>query len=166
MASRRFTRLLLVGLLTLLTVTSTLAAKPVFIDIDVTFDNEFVTEVCGFPVETHIEGRALIRERDTQTDANLRYEVTWTNQEAGTSITMQASGVERIASTDTTITYSFSGGDRIVVPGEGAVHINVGRYVVTSIRDPDTGEFTDAEVVRQGRADELSAELVCTLLAP
>lgn len=39
------------------------AAKPTIerIDIDETFDDEFLTEACGVPVTTHAEGHVIIR---------------------------------------------------------------------------------------------------------
>ena len=165
MYASQFARLLVASLLTMLAVLPAGAAPPTIIDVNNVFEDEFLTQACGFPVEVSVTGKLIIRSRDGRQDTTgANFQVTFTNLESGQSVTIRTSGLQRISSTDTTFTFSFFGGDKLVVPGEGAVFINVGKFVETVTFDPETGELISIETVRRGRADELSPERICTLL--
>lgn len=165
MLLRQFARLLMVSLLTMLAVLPAGAAPPMIIDINDVFQDEVLTQACGFPVEISTTGQLIIRSRDGREDTTgANYQVTYTNVQSGTSFTIRTSGLQRFSSTDTTFSLAFFGGSRLVVPGEGAVFIDAGKLVQTGTLNPETGEVIVVETVRTGRADELSIERICTLL--
>ncbi len=165
MYASQFARLLVASLLTMLAVLPAGAARPTIIDVNGVFEDAFLTEACGFPVEVSTTGKLIIRSRDGREDTTgANFQVTFTNLESDKSVTIRTSGLQRISSTDTTSTFSFFGGDKLVVPGEGAVFINVGKFVETVTFDPETGEQISIETVRKGRVDEFSIERICTLL--
>lgn len=167
MLLRHFAGLLVASLLTILAVQPAFAAPPTIIDVKEKFEDVGLTQACGFPVEVSVTGQLIVRSRDgTEDTTGANYQVTFTNVESGKSFTLRTSGLQRISSTDTSSTFSFFGGDKIVVPGMGAVFINVGKFVQTVTFDPQTGEVIDVEIVREGRDAELSAQLICSLLAP
>ena len=166
MLLRQPARLLVAGLLSILAVLPAVAAPPEIIDINDVFVDDFLSEACGFPVQVNVTGQLITRARDgTQDTTAANYQTTFTNLESGMSFTARTSGLERISSTDTTVTYSFSGGSKAVIPGRGAVYINVGRFVETVTFDPKTGDVIDVDTVREGRADENGIEIGCALLA-
>ncbi len=167
MLLHRCMRLLVASLLTMLAVVPASAAPPMIIEVNDVFADEFLTDLCGFPVEGRTTGTLIVRSRAGMEDTTgANFQVTLTNLESGTSITLRTSGLQRISSTDTSFTFSFSGGSKLVVPGQGAVFIDVGRIVGTVTFDPDTGEVIDEEFVRKGRADAFSEAQICALLAP
>lgn len=167
MLLRQCARLLVASLLTMLAVVPARAAPPMIIEVNDVFADPFLTDVCGFPVEVSTTGTLIVRSRDGRMDTTAaNYQVTLTNLESGKAITVRTSGLQRISWTDTSFTFSFSGGSKLVVPGQGAVFIDVGRFVETVIFNPETGEVIAVETVRKGRADALSIEQVCTLLEP
>jgi hypothetical protein len=171
MSLTRFARVLILTftcltVLALLPTTPAFAAPPLIIHVNDVFEDPFLSDQCGFPVEVSTTGQLIIRSRDSMEDTTgANYKVTLTNLESGKSITIRTSGLQRISFTDTSITFSFSGGDKLVVPGQGAVFINVGRFVQTITFDPETGEVT-VDTVNVGHPDELSIEQICALLAP
>jgi hypothetical protein len=167
MLLRQCARLLVASLLTMLAVVPARAAPPMIIEVNDVFEDELLTDLCGFAVEGRTTGTLIIRSRagtEDTTAANLQIRLT--NRESGTSITLRISGLQRISSTDTSFTFSFSGGSKLVVPGQGAVFIDVGRFVETVTFNAETGEVIAVETVRKGRADAVSDEQICTLLAP
>jgi hypothetical protein len=167
MLLRQFARLLVVSLLTFLAVLPAVAARPMIVDVNEVIVDEFLTEACGFPVEISTTGTLIVRSRDgTVATTGANFQRTFTNLESGTSFTLRASGLDQFSSTDTGFTFSFSGGARIVIPGQGAVFIDAGRTVGAVTFDPDTGEVIDNEIVRRGRADNFSVEQICALLEP
>jgi len=167
MLLHRCMRLLVASLLTMLAVVPARAAPPLIIEVNDVFADEFLTDLCGFPVEGRTTGTLIVRSRaGTEDTTGANVQVRLTNRESGTSITVRISGLQRISSTDTSFTFSFSGGSKLVVPGQGAVFIDVGRFVETVTFNAETGEVIAVETVRKGRADAVSDEQICTLLAP
>lgn len=167
MLLHQFARLLVASLLTMLAVVPAVAAPPTIIEVNDVFEDEFLTQACGFPVEVSITEQLIIRSRDgTEDTTGANYKVTLTNVESGKSITFRTSGLQRISSSDTTVTFSFFGGSKLVVLGEGAVFIDVGKFVETVTFNPETGEVIEVETVRKGHVDEISTEEICTLLDP
>jgi hypothetical protein len=99
---RPFARLLLVGLMTLLAITPTFAAKPEFQTIEIDQPLTVATECRDFTVLNEAQGRIKI---STHFDKNgdpvkeiVRFNVvqTYTNSETGKSITLRSAGVDKV----------------------------------------------------------------------
>lgn len=152
---RQFARLLFVGLMTLLVVTPTFAAKPQFQTIEVNMPPTEIAQCVGFSVLIEEQGRVKI---STHVDKNgnvvkeiIRYHIatTLTNSATGTSVSGPNAGIDKITfNADGSITFASSGRGVIQLPsGEFAVF--QGRLVFAVTPDGDTtfvsqsGNFQD-----------------------
>src|SRR5688572_6010110 len=88
LAMRSFVRslLLLAGLLGVGPVQSARADPPEFATSDDTFEDPFFSEVCGFPVEVHIQGTVAFRTTGTGGSDFSQLRVTYTNLDTGRSV--------------------------------------------------------------------------------
>jgi hypothetical protein len=173
MYTARFHRLLLVSLavlLALVTVAPAFAAQPE-IKRTVVDDTFTVDDVCAFPLEVHVEGI----ERDAlyyDQAGNLvqviatfpRLRVTLTNLETGESLSFPSPSVATTKiNPDGSYTVTVTGlSDRLVVPGQGAVAMDVGRFVDyysgPDDQEPDT-------IFEAGRFDASNPPHICEVLA-
>ena len=125
------------------------------------------TELCGFPVEVHLQGILVIRSGGEET-TGANYRTTFTNLETGKSVVLRLSGLQTStveASGDLLVfTFSFSGGSRLVVPGGGTA-IDVGRITETFVLNPDTGDIISDEITDVGRSDSILTDMICQVLS-
>ena len=153
-------------LLSLVLVTSVLAAKPDSFTIPV--DDMLVLGDCGgFELIEHIEGTVKVSIHFDQ-DGNFAMELarfglhhTYTNSVTGESLRSPDAGIDKITvNEDGSGTVAVIGiVGRIVVPGEGLVFAHLGRIVF----DLDTGEV----LFEAGRHDDFGElfPLLCTALS-
>jgi hypothetical protein len=170
---RRVTLFVAFALALAFTASPVLAAKPTITEVNETFQDEFLTEICGFPVTITITGLLVTRVREggnlaitfATTGANFRITLTGPT---GNSIVQKIAGLDELTFTATSITFKFSGlGTFLVIPGTGVVQISAGRFSSTVIFDPVTGEIVDETFSFRGReVFNLSEERICELLAP
>jgi hypothetical protein len=140
-------------------VTFARADRPEFFDVDDTFEEPFISELCGFPVELNVRG-TLAAHGNAE---NMRFTLTYTNLETGRSVEVRRVGrthQEEDAETGT-IRFTLTGARRLVIPGGGTL-ISAGRYEETISFDPEEGEVVDVEF--HGRDDSFD-ELLCELLS-
>jgi hypothetical protein len=111
---------------------------PTFTSVDQTFIDPNLTQMCGFEVQVHVQGKQIIQ---TATEGNttttqLRVAdgpITFTNLANGNSVTLLQTGLQRDTTTvnaDGTVTTSISRSGQIahlVVPGQGTVFLIAGR---------------------------------------
>jgi len=156
--------LLLVGLLAVVLVRPVAADPPEHIDVDETFLDESLTAFCGFPVEQHVQGQLGIQQRgDTVATTGANFRRTFTNLDTGQSVELYISGLqeETFDPVKGLFRLSFSGRmAQIVVPGEGAVFVDAGRFVQTVLFDPETGEVISVEIIDRGRNEDVPLEVV------
>ena len=152
-------------LLSLMLVTSALAAKPEIFTISV--DDTFVLGACdGFDVIEQVEGQIKVSTHFDK-DGNFLMEIarfslrhTYTNSETGASLRSQDVGIDKIVvDEDGSGTVAVIGIiTHVVVPGEGPVFTHLGRIVF----DLNTGEVLLEAAPHDDFADLLPA--LCTAL--
>ena len=127
------------------------------------------TEDCGFNILLHIEGTITVTEFADQAGTVIRALVTYpalfftfSNEATGESVTSRSPDPEHYRwGTDGTLTLTVTGlVMHLVVPGEGVLAAQAGRFVITI--DPNGNETVSEQV---GRNDEYHAAL-CEILAP
>jgi hypothetical protein len=159
--------LLLIGLLAFAPVASVVADQPQRIPIDDTFIDPFLSGVCGFPVQVHIQGTLIVGTKgDLLTTRGADYSVTFTNLDTGKSIVVRTSGLQldELNLGEGVFNFTFSGASRLVIPGT-AVFIDAGRTEQTITFDPVTGEIISFSFTQHGRHDTLTFEMICMLLS-
>jgi len=151
----RLARLLFVGIMTLLAVTPTFAAKPQFQTIEVNTPPTEVAQCAGFSVLIEEHGRLKI---STHVDKNgnpvkeiVRYHIatTLTNSATGESVFGPNAGIDKVTfNADGSITVASSGRGAIQLPN-GEVGVFQGRIVFSITPDGDptivsrSGKFQD-----------------------
>ncbi len=152
---RWYTRLLLIGLMTLLAVAPTFAAKPQFQTIEVNMPPTEIAQCAGFSVLVEEQGRMKI---STHVDKNgnvvkeiVRYHIatTLTNSVTGQSVSGPNAGIDKVTfNADGSITVASSGRGVISVDGEDFSYFQ-GTLVFTITPNGDTtivsrsGNFQD-----------------------
>lgn len=171
---RRARAVLLASIVSLVVVGPAAAAKPMMdrLDLDESFLDEFLTDVCGFDVFLDVGGHIIFRVW-TDADGNPTHEVnnfavmlTWSS--ASGSVSTVDVGADRVIfNPDGSITISVIGNVQpITVPGQGLVYANVG-LVSFHITFPDPEGEPVFEIVRevgQHFGDQVAA--ICEALAP
>jgi hypothetical protein len=146
------------------------AAKPLIIDVDVTFVDEVLSAECGFTVTTTNTGMLVVFSKrgpggtivEATVGANFR--VTFTGS-SGTQLIQAVSGLQEFSFSETTLFFRFSGrAALIVVPGVGTVVRDVGRFELSLTLDPTTGEVISEESSFHGNFRGLSLEELCAFL--
>ena len=141
----RFRRLLLVSLAALLAlaaITPTLAASRVQHDtmqVDVTFLNEELSPVCGFPIQNHLTGivnTSIHYDKDGNVVREIStaptFQITFTNLNTGKSVISPGpSSVKVLYNSNGTVAMVTVNGLnlRIAVPGHGLIFLQTGKLV-------------------------------------
>lgn len=150
--------------------------------IDDTFFDEFVSDQCGAPIETHVEGKFRTRYTFNR-GLGIQFDThTWmihgtaTNLDTGDSISFVDNGSDRLAfevlhNGDYTgvVTRYQSRHFKATVPGVGAVSSYGGReviYEVFNVIDQETfeWEFVSAELLFQAREPLEDWDAICAAL--
>jgi hypothetical protein len=146
--------------------------------IDESFQDPYLSELCGFPVQLSIQGGATGRftfNRGTglQVDTfNLHLRHTLTNLETGESemaveVYHDRSAWEVYPGGEYTgrVTVYQNYHYQITAPGVGPVEVSAGRTVLEVIADPVTFEWLEWEVVFESGPHHHDHELLCAALS-
>jgi hypothetical protein len=161
----RFRRLLFVSLAALLAlaaISPTLAASRVernTMQVDVTFLNEELSPVCGFPIQNHLTGivnTSVHYDRDGNVIREIStaptFQITFTNLNTGKSVISPGpSSVKVLYNLDGTVaTFTVDGLNlRIAVPGHGLVFLQTGKLVFDA----------DGNIIFASRAQQVSGDI-------
>lgn len=157
---RQFARLLFVGLITLLAVTPTFAAKPETETIPINVPQYPVTECNGFTLLNEAQGSIKVstyfNKNGDPVKEISRYSLvqTYTNSESGRSLTLRTAGPDRVI-------FNADGSITIVSTGRGEVFSSDGEYLtfrgrlVTII----SADGVETETFQAGKIQD-----VCSLL--
>lgn len=146
------------------------AAAPLFVEIDETFTDYNLSELCGFPVEVRFQSRLMLQETGETISTVDRVATTYTNLDNGRSVTVKTAGQTRIFVDEETgeASFLFTGvAEQMVIPGQGVVALRAGQHGFIVYFDPETGEFV-LENVDNGTTQEPSPsldDLICEALA-
>jgi hypothetical protein len=145
------------------------AAKPTIIEVDDTFVD---AESCAFPFTVSITGMLVVFEKQGKTgeiiltSVGANFRVTFTGP-TGRSLSLSVAGLQEESFSGMTVFFRFSGkSGLIVVPGDGILVRDVGRFQQTLTFDPVTGEIIGEESTVHGSRTGLSQEQFCAYLAP